>query len=63
MADEFTWNNRNSIARLAIDGFLSRATDRLESHPDKMPFRQSEGRAVLSWLRALADRKPSELNS
>jgi len=63
MADFYEYNNRNSIARIAIDGFLNRAATRIENHPERLPFKPADGELVLGWLRALLDRKPSELES
>lgn len=62
MADFFYWNNKASLGRKAIDAFLSRAEGRVDQHPDALPFKQADAKLVISWLRALADRKPSELD-
>lgn len=63
MSDEYTWNNPNSIAHHAIDGFLSVARLRIDSAPDALPFKAMEGRLVLAWLRALMRRTPSQLGA
>ncbi len=60
MADYFEWNNKGSISRVSIDNFLNMANSRIENAPGSLPFKTADGMIVLSWLRALADRKPSE---
>jgi hypothetical protein len=60
MVDEFTWNNKNSTARHAIDSFLEVANDRIQKG-GPVPFNSMQGHLVIAWLRALVDRKPSEL--
>lgn len=61
MSDSYERNNHNSVARQSIESLLRDAGHRIDSHPEGLPFKPIEGRMVIAWLRALCDRKPSEL--
>jgi hypothetical protein len=53
MADHYPWNDRSSPEWSMIMTFLELARERVNSHPQRLPFAQREGRVVLSWLRGL----------
>jgi hypothetical protein len=61
MADYYTWNEKQSSQRYAIEQFLALAQDYIELHPDKLPFKAVYGNLTINWLRGLLDRKPSTL--
>lgn len=62
MADIFTWNNPNDLARLAIETFLREAEARTHRQPGMLPGGDPERtRLTIGWLRGLLDMKPSQL--
>ncbi len=61
MSDDYTWNNPGSLARMSIEYFLGTASARVEGHPERLPCDPKQAQLIIAWLRALLDRKPSEL--
>lgn len=62
-ADFFTWTSKGSIARMAIESFLSEAADRVQDKPECIPMRAREANLAINWLRGLLDLKPSEMSN
>ena len=63
MADFFTWNNPNSLERVAIERFILEAGNRIDALEGTrtLPFKAVDARATLAWLRGLVDLKPSQI--
>jgi len=63
-ADYFTWNQPHAIERKAILRFLQEAEKRLAAKPELAPTGEdSTMHLTINWLRALIDRKPSEIET
>lgn len=60
--DWYTWNLKDHSARGIIETYLDVVAKRVELAPGRIPFDSRNANLAIAWMRALLDRKPSEMD-